>query len=1627
MKVSNLSQAIAIASALGASELATAQALPNNTYSPAEVGDMIDRTDPGLGRLAIIEILGDYVVAFPEVPSSPPGHNHIKVYDLSNPSNPQEVADLGLTTHPFLAHGLIKRDNQVYYGSGFGEQAITLNDNGSITIEQWQGPSGHWNKSGMMRPWAARHWWSYGDVSGNAWLSFDGVETAQWDHLGLTGVIGMPIFMGNLMLYASDQSMTGVAAYDVSNPNNPVLLDVLKLPDTHPTLTYGRWQEGVGVTQVPAPYGLGGYWAEVSGNYIVFARRGENPGIQVVDFSDPSNLRMQCEFFTLDPRHDFGSMPFPERSGPMYVGFQDNYVFAEQFKIDIETCDLEQTFDEEGTNNDGSSRFAITSQYSRPIGNLLLTGGGHRKWWWPQHITEGGGMGVWIQDSQPDTNPPYVSYHIPRANQTNYPLFAPISLMIPETIRSETIIPGQTLIVQAVGGNQVPIDYTLSHTGMLTVDTLVDLQPNTTYEVTLTGIQDAVRNPMATYSYRFSTGNSVEGGGGTPPPPPPPPANNPPVINSITRPNGEILQGTNASITANATDADGDALEYRFRINNGNYSNWTSNSSFNHTFNVLGNTSITVQVRDESNATVTQVENFVIVAAVVEVDNNLNASQIAFDNTGHVWTVNPDNNSVTRINAESGSVVGEYAVGDDPRSIAIDSQGNVWVTLFDSDLIEVLNNNGQVIGMIDVGYGSAPTGIVMHPENDEAYVALYGSGEVARINTQNRTITERLSVGPTVKGLAISENGNTLLATRFISGEHWGEIYRINTANFSLGNTIKLHKSLNEESLENGRGLPNYISDVIINSNATRAYAIGKKDNIDRGLLNTNDDLDDDNTVRTLAVVIDLQTGNEITSQQFDFDNADSPSALAFSPSGNHLFVAMQGRNEVFVLGVDEQNGLSLDAQFAVELAPQAVYVDSNNNNLFAKNFMSRSLSIIDINDFLNSGSINPPTQHVTTVSNEILSAEVLRGKQIFYNAALNIQTQGQFTGSMSAEGYMSCATCHIDGGHDGRTYDFTGRGEGLRNNISLKGRGGIRFGNVHWTGNFDEIHDFENDIRNQFGGTGFLSDADFTATENPLGAEKAGLSQDLDNLVAYVSSLNKASLPRSPHRNDNGSLTQSAVRGQTLFQQEGCSNCHRGNAFTDGVIHDVGTYRSYSGQRLSDTFTGLKTPSLLGLFDSAPYLHDGSAKNIRDVFYRAGGTVVQAEDAQHNGEVVTPASNYSYFREGQAVSLTNGETVTASFNSETSGTGVFAFRFTTNQPNAEIAAYVNNNSGATPLTVTPVDQVLGEDVYLYEAYIVLDVPSGNSTFTVSPVNGTNIIVDDITISTPADVLSADAHTKVMALSNSEQDDLVNYLAQIDHTNAPEDNEQIILGEMAPSVTQMFQAEDFTNAEHVQIRTDRSWWSGTGFIDLYRSPDSFVEWNNVSSDSAQTVTLNFRYTNGNNFDRTMTLFVNGVSVGTLSFSPTGDWANVGIDSVTVSLNAGNNTIRIQSANDQGGPDFDGVEVVFTSTEPPEADTGDDSSDDSSDDSGDNSGDNSGDDSSGGEDSGDDSGNDSGDNSGGDDSGSETPPSSDTGTQPPAVEDNVDSDSGGGGSMSAIFLITLLGMGIFRRFSRKDRI
>src|SRR5207302_393120 len=129
----------------------------------------------------------------------------------------------------------------------------------------------------------------------------------------------------------------------------------------------------------------------------------------------------------------------------------------------------------------------------------------------------------------------------------------------------------------------------------------------------------------------------------------------------------------------------------------------------------------------------------------------------------------------------------------------------------------------------------------------------------------------------------------------------------------------------------------------------------------------------------------------------------------------------------------------------------------------------------------------------------------------------------------------------------------------------------------LHWSGDRDEVQDFEYTIRGGLmQGSGLLRGSikpkegyHAIELEEPL----AGRSSDLDALAIYTNSFN---FTLSPHIPAPGKLSQAAERGKVLFKDAsvGCASCHSGPYFTDSRLqkpfnlHDVGTGHDDPGEK---------------------------------------------------------------------------------------------------------------------------------------------------------------------------------------------------------------------------------------------------------------------------------------------------------------------------------------------------------------------------------------------------------------------------------------------------------------------------
>ncbi|MGH8178406.1 MAG: PA14 domain-containing protein [Steroidobacter sp.] len=649
---------------------------------------------------------------------------------------------------------------------------------------------------------------------------------------------------------------------------------------------------------------------------------------------------------------------------------------------------------------------------------------------------------------------------------------------------------------------------------------------------------------------------------------------------------------------------------------------WSTSTSISHVFTRPGVYYVTVTATDDrgvqSSETFVQTVHLPLTANRPTASSNI-ATEARHAGNARIWVVNQDNASVSAFDAATSAKVAEITVGAAPRAVAIAPNGRIWVTnKFGSSISIIDPGSLTVVQTLPLPRASQPFGIVFAPTGAAAFVALEASGRILKLDATTGATLASVNVGANPRHLSVSADGSSVYVSRFITpplpGESTGvvqtsggggEIVVIAAHTLSVTGAIRLSHSNKQDFESQGRGVPNYLGPAVISPDGTQAWVPSKQDNIARGGLRDGLNLVFQNTVRAISSRVDLTSGVEDFAARIDHDNSSLASAVAFDTRGIYMFVALETSREVAVVDAHGQWEIF---RFDAGRAPQGLTLSPDGSRLFVNNFMDRSVGVFDLAPLIESGrSEVPAIATLNAVAIERLAPQVLNGKQLFYDAR---------DPRLARDRYMSCASCHNDGGQDGRVWDLTGMGEGLRNTISLNGRASMSHGFLHWSANFDELQDFEGQIRNLAGGTGLMSNNDFASRSQPLGASKAGVSADLDALAAYVASL--STFQSSPWRNSDGSLTAEGIRGRTVFETAGCGSCHSGAKFTNSgsaTLLNIGTLKASSGSRLGAALTGIDPPTLRDVWASAPYLHDGSAATLEDAVRAHHGVALSAAD----------------------------------------------------------------------------------------------------------------------------------------------------------------------------------------------------------------------------------------------------------------------------------------------------------------------------------------------------------------------------------------------------------------------------
>lgn len=521
------------------------------------------------------------------------------------------------------------------------------------------------------------------------------------------------------------------------------------------------------------------------------------------------------------------------------------------------------------------------------------------------------------------------------------------------------------------------------------------------------------------------------------------------------------------------------------------------------------------------------------------------------------------------INPSTGMVVQNIVLDGEPRGVAWNGNTLVYAAEYGAGTVaEIDPSNGNILRRFTVG--CTPSGLAYVGSRGELLVADKGLNKVYVIDVSSGTIAAEVPVVYAPEAVDVKSDGSVaVVANSLPYGDARDTTFGVDVSFIDLAtNTVLSNVRLPQGSSN--------LKDVKISVDGTKVFAthtLGRVNvtttQVTRGWTNTN-----------ALSILDLQQRSLYATVLLDGINggAADPWGIVQSADGSTLWVSISGTHQV--------GRINLTGLFNVIPSDEA-----------QREALKNSLTTLRGNELMK--IIQLPGQGprgIDLVSDQLAVGSYFAGKVYFVDTSSLEITDEVALGTIPEEGqvrrgertwhdasttlqqWLSCATCHPDARSDGLNWDLMN--DGIGNPKNSKGMlYSIETPPVMATGIRKDAYTAIN--------AGFL----YIKFVQPTQADK-------DTVAAYLSSLRPEP---NPYLASGGILTPDAVLGKALFFSSGtsCSTCHSGPYFTDLNKYDVGTRHPLDS---SNNDLMYDTPTLLDLWRTAPYLHDGSAATLRDV-----------------------------------------------------------------------------------------------------------------------------------------------------------------------------------------------------------------------------------------------------------------------------------------------------------------------------------------------------------------------------------------------------------------------------------------
>lgn len=521
-------------------------------------------------------------------------------------------------------------------------------------------------------------------------------------------------------------------------------------------------------------------------------------------------------------------------------------------------------------------------------------------------------------------------------------------------------------------------------------------------------------------------------------------------------------------------------------------------------------------------------------------------------------TANQGTGTVSLVDLAAGRVAATAACGPRPTAVALSADGRravVSCTL--AGTLAVLDVGGPSLRLAKtIPVGPEPRGVALSRDGQRAYVALTTADAVAAVDLEDGKVT-RSPAGARPWFVALSPDEQTLV----VDGSRSRDVTLLRCPKLETTRSIRLAG----QAADNPR-------QVAFSPDGQWAYLPHQ---VTRGFPTQQQNIDNGWVIASRASRVPLAGEGPRESLALDTRGqaVGDPYGLAVSPDGRWLAIGASGTHELLLFRLPlpfvayggpgdliEPELLKNDGRFRrIPLGgrPMGLRFSPDSHRVLVANYLSDALQVVDaetgaVRQAIDLGGPKEPTAG-------------RRGEAIFYDAA------------RSHNQWFSCGSCHVEGHTNRQLYDTFNDGQyGNGGKITPSLRHVTQTGPWTW-------HGWQTSL------TASIANS-IETTQHGTKATDA----EVADVAAFLATLTD---PPNPNRGPRGELTPAARAGEALFTgKAACAGCHPAPLFTDGQVHDVGLGAP------TDRYQGFNPPSLLGLYDRSPYLHDGRAKDLEDL-----------------------------------------------------------------------------------------------------------------------------------------------------------------------------------------------------------------------------------------------------------------------------------------------------------------------------------------------------------------------------------------------------------------------------------------